>query len=68
MILRLWNTASQASKAKVNLPWLELEHAGLTNAIEEDQDVALETDEHSFTVEVGASSLATVRVIPRSES
>jgi len=68
LIMRLWNAAGEGSKAKVVLPWLELEYVGLTNAIEEDQNVALATDEHSFTVEVGACGLATVRIIPRGES
>ncbi len=68
LILRLWNTTGKDTEAEVVLPWLKLEHVELTNAIEEDQHVMLEADTHSFTVQIGASGLATVRVVPRGGS
>lgn len=62
LILRLWNTAAKAARARIEIPRLNIAQVKRTNLAEEDTGEALEHDAHSFAVELSANDVPTLRV------
>lgn len=60
-ILRLLETGGRQGAIKVTFPWLSLEHAWLSNAVEQDQRT-LETSNHSLEFPIRPFEIVTVRI------